>query len=160
MHILANDSKHLCSKGWFFLVLSSHLNFRKSGWVLDFSTCPGLYGVKCNASHFRWPAEKTERRDELVSASCLFPFLPTAIVLNLEKKKVYRKRNCSCSGDKNCICCLASQSKRQLGEIIPIVSLTLFCELVTFLSNYLCYLIQSYHHSTLIISVAPVCTDL
>lgn len=68
-------------------MLSFHLNFRKSGWVLDFSTCPGLYGVKCNAAHFRWRAEKTERRDELVSASCLFPFLPTAIVLNLEKKK-------------------------------------------------------------------------
>lgn len=53
-----------------------------------------------------------------------------------------------------------SESTRQLGEIIPILSLTLFCELVTFLSNYVCYLIQSYHHYTLIIPVAPVCVDL
>ncbi|KAL6072333.1 hypothetical protein STEG23_033738, partial [Scotinomys teguina] len=36
------------------------------------------------------------------------------------RKKVYRKRNCSCFGDKKRICCLASQSKQQLGEIIPI----------------------------------------
>jgi hypothetical protein len=49
---------------------------------------------------------------------------------------------------------------QQLGEIIPILSPTLFCELVTFLSNYLCHLIQSYHHYTLIIPVAPVCIDL
>lgn len=63
VHVLANDSKCLCYKRWFFLVLLSCLNFRKSGWVLDFSTCPGVCGVKCNTSHFRWPTKKTEMRD-------------------------------------------------------------------------------------------------
>lgn len=85
--------------------------------------------------YFPFLVSYKENGDERLTSKSPFPFLPRAIVLNLGEK-IYRKRNCSCSGDKNSICCLAPESKRQLGEIIPVVSLTFFCELVTFLSNY------------------------
>lgn len=122
-----------------------------------------FFNVSCllwgQTQYFPFSVSYKETWDERLASKSPLPCLPRAIVLNLGKK-IYRRRNCSCSGEKNSICCLASESKRQLGEIIPLGPLTLFCELVTFLSNYLCYLIQSYHHYILIISVAPVCTDL